>query len=71
MTHFCSVSQPPLDEGRELNNGNNELLEQVQSLEDIIVSNQEVIRGSNINETLINQNLPTVNGKDQMQTLDL
>lgn len=66
------VTQPPLDEeGTELNNGNNELLEQVRSLEETIVSNQEVIRGSNTNETLINQNLPTINGKDQMQSLDL
>lgn len=66
------VSQPPLDEeGGELNNGNNELLEQVQSLEEMIVSNQEVICGSNINETLINQNLATINGKNKMQTLYL
>lgn len=70
MAYLCRVSQPPLDEGGELNNGNNELLEQVQSLEEMIVSS-EVICGSNVNETLINQNLATINGKDQMQTLDL
>lgn len=65
------VTQSPLDEeGTEVNNVKNELPKQVGSSEKM-VSSQEEIHGSNTSEAPINQNLPMINGEDQMQSLDL
>ncbi|KAI3444685.1 hypothetical protein Pfo_001350 [Paulownia fortunei] len=67
----------PLDEeGTEVRNEKNELSKEVETLEEINVSNEEVligdtIHGNSAKDTIINQNLPMSNGNDQMQSLDL
>lgn len=70
--YLCRVTKPPLDEeGTEVNNGKNELPKEAETLEKLIVSNQDMVHGNNTKDTIINQNLPVSNRKDQMQSLDL
>ncbi|KAK6162492.1 hypothetical protein DH2020_002333 [Rehmannia glutinosa] len=71
------VTKLPLtEEGAEVGNEKNELPKEVETLEEIIVSNAKVLIGDTIHannaiDTVINQSLPMSNEKYQMQSFDL
>lgn len=62
----------PLNEGVEVEN---EIPKEMETLEENIfkeVLTGETTQGNNeTDNTIINQNLPTVSGEDQMQSLDM